>query len=138
MWNLGNPSKSCPLVANRYNTGKLPFSLLSVQALKDVAVVAQMGMEKYDRDNWRKGLPWTEVLDSALRHQFAWLEGENLDVESGLPHLAHAMWNLMTLLDYAVNHPECDDRPDPNIWALRDDVPLLPDDFVRYVCSPNG
>ena len=113
--------------AERHNTGKLPFSLLSVQALRDVAAVCQMGVVKYARDNWRKGLPWTEVLDSAFRHQFAWLDGEDLDEESGLPHLAHAMWNLMTLLDFAVTRPDFDDRYKPRPSA----APLLPKDALQ-------
>lgn len=96
--------------AIRYNQCKPPLSMLSVKALLDIAMVYEMGAQKYARDNWRKGMSWTSVMDSLLRHALAWLDGENDDHESGLPHMAHLAWNAMTLLEYINTHPELDDR----------------------------
>lgn len=40
-----------------------------------------------------------------------WQRGEDIDPESGQPHLAHAMCNLRMLTLYTKNFPEGDDRP---------------------------
>jgi hypothetical protein len=45
-----------------------------------------------------------------MRHIGAYADGENLDGETGLSHLAHARCCLGFLLDYEVEHPELDDR----------------------------
>jgi hypothetical protein len=41
----------------------------------------------------------------------AWQRGEEVDPESGLPHLAHAMCNLRMLTYYAEHYTEGNDRP---------------------------
>ena len=48
-------------------------------------------------NNWKSGMPVTEVWESLQRHLHAWIEGEDNDDESGLSHLGHAMCNLMFL-----------------------------------------
>lgn len=61
--------------------------------------------------NWAKGMPWSVPFGCLMRHMAAWQRGEELDPESGLPHLAHAMCNLRMLTLYAKQYPEGDDRP---------------------------
>jgi len=91
--------------------GKAPISQLDVEMLRQVALVMEFGEAKYDRGNWRKGIPFNRCLDSALRHVLSFKEGETLDHESNLPHLAHACANLMFLLRYeADNRVDLDDR----------------------------
>jgi len=58
------------------------------------------GANKYGRFNWREHTVSSSVYyDAALRHLMAWFDGENLDPESGLHHLAHAMACCNILLD---------------------------------------
>ena len=72
------------------------------------------GGGKYPMHNWRKGLPWTEVAESAMRHIKAFAsKGEDFDKETGLHHLKHAACNLAFLLEYLNTHPELDDRHKP-------------------------
>lgn len=97
-------------LADRYNQGKLPMSLLDRYAIEELVKVLQFGANKYARHNWRKGLSQSDILDSTLRHVFAALDGEDLDPESGLPHMAHAMCNCMFYLANGKYHPELDDR----------------------------
>ena len=52
-----------------------------------------------------------QPLACALRHLAAFQRGEDLDPESGLPHLAHAMCNLRMLTLYSRTYKEGDDRP---------------------------
>jgi len=47
---------------------------------------------------------------SLSRHLRAWLMGEDMDPESGLPHLAHLIYDALMLLDYSNNHKDKDDR----------------------------
>jgi len=95
----------------RYNHGKVDFSLIPLKTLEQEAMVWQYGEQKYKRFNWMKGMPWSAVLASALRHLGAWQAGEDCDPDSGLPHIAHAMCNLRMLTLYADKYPEGDDRP---------------------------
>lgn len=65
---------------------------------------------KYAPNNWRLGFTWSLSANALLRHYLAWVGGEDRDPESGLHHLAHAAWHCLTLVQYANDHPEKDDR----------------------------
>lgn len=81
----------------RYNSGKLRWTLVDFDALEDMVRVLEFGADKYSADNWKQGLRTTEVSESLMRHLFAYLRGEDLDPESGLPHTGHIMCNAMFL-----------------------------------------
>lgn len=85
--------------ALRYNTGKpeLSYVLDVMPALKDMVAVMEFGAQKYDRNNWQKGFPKEKLLDSLLRHVDAFYSGEDVDPESGLPHVGHIMCNAAFL-----------------------------------------
>lgn len=94
----------------RYNSGKPDLSLTPLETLFDEARVWMYGEKKYARFNWQKGMKWSVPLACALRHLAAWQRGEDLDPESGQPHLAHVMCNVRMLTYYAEHYPEGDDR----------------------------
>ena len=98
--------------AKRYNEGKpkLSFVLDFQEAIALVSQVSEFGAHKYGRYNWQKGLPYTSVSDSLLRHLTAFQNGEDNDPESGLPHTAHIAWNALALAEFFVKNPEKDDR----------------------------
>jgi hypothetical protein len=52
----------------------------------------------HDPDNWKKVAP-QRYKDAAYRHWLAYLKGEKLDPESGLPHLHHCACNLAFLIE---------------------------------------
>lgn len=97
-------------IAARFNKTKTLLSAVSPFVYYMVALIWTMGAIKYERDNWRKGMPFSDVMDSFERHYFAWKLGEENDSESGLHHLAHAAWNILVLLEFCFTHPEMDDR----------------------------
>ena len=87
----------------RYNEGKTRWSLVDFDSLEDMVKVLEQGSEKYDDNNWKKGLKTTEIVESILRHTFAYLNGEDIDPESGLHHAGHIMSNAM-FLSYMVKY----------------------------------
>ena len=85
------------------DAGKIRFSLLPWDAMRQVVAVLEYGARKYSVDNWRK-VPDARrrYYDAALRHLTAWWEGKSgepaNDPESGLPHLAHACCCVLFLI----------------------------------------
>lgn len=94
----------------KHDQGKAPMSLLDRKWLEGTAQVLRFGAQKYAAHNWRKGLPVTRVTDAALRHIMAFLDGEDTDPESGLPHLDHASCCLMFASNMHKTRPDMDDR----------------------------
>jgi hypothetical protein len=72
--------------------------------------VLEYGAEKYDRFNWYKGMPVTQLSESLLRHMFAFLSGEDKDPESGIDHLGHIMSYDMFLSNGMREKYQYDDR----------------------------
>lgn len=89
-------------VADRFNTGKVQLSFLleAPDAVRGLCRVLEIGAKKYDRDNWKKGMPFDTVMDSLLRHLLSFKEGEHFDPESGLPHTDHVLANSVFLSQY--------------------------------------
>ena len=78
---------------------KLRYDLMPLDAERSVVEVLTYGARKYSPENWWK-VPdlKTRYHAAARRHIAAWAGGEQLDPESRLPHLAHAMCCLLFVL----------------------------------------
>lgn len=94
----------------RYNADKVQWGLLPMEALEGCIRVFEFGAKKYSIGNWEKGMSWRAVYESLQRHLAAWQKGEELDDDSGLPHIDHAMCNLIMLTQYRKTYTEGDDR----------------------------
>ena len=89
------------------------FDLIPTEPLRYLALVYGMGAKKYADDNWRKGYDWKLSYGAMQRHLNAFWGGEDMDPESHLPHLAHAMWHCATLLWFSENYTDGDTRAIP-------------------------
>jgi hypothetical protein len=96
--------------AKKNDQGKLPIDLIPIRPLFDLAAVLQHGMIKYDAHNWRKGFSYSRTYAAAQRHLLLWFSGVDLDDDSQLNHLAHALCNIVFLLEFTHTHKELDDR----------------------------
>lgn len=95
---IGNPSKAM-------------FQLIPPESEEAIARVMTYGLKKYEPRNWEKGLPWSEIVGSLRRHLNAFLQGEQLDSESGLPHVWHLHANSAMLVAMVGRRPDLNDLP---------------------------
>lgn len=79
----------------RHNEGKPKWSLVNYNSLVPMIRVLEWGAINYGIDNWKKGLDKKEILESMQRHLASLMDGEELDSQTGLPHMAHIQCNAM-------------------------------------------
>lgn len=96
--------------ALRYNQDKLRWSLVDYEALEPMVRVLEFGADKYAPDNWKKGMSYRSTSESLLRHMYAFMNGEDIDPESGISHIGHVLCNAMFLSNYLKHREEFDDR----------------------------
>ena len=94
----------------RHNTGKLPVDLVPPSAIFGMAKVLEAGAKKYEARNWERGMKWTTVYASLMRHLLKWMNGEDVDPESGCSHMEHVLCNAAFLVEYEKTCPHLDDR----------------------------
>ena len=102
--------------ATKYDEGKVDLTIIPTAAQEEIAKVFTFGAKKYERTNFAKGkgLLYTRILASLLRHIYAFMKGEDLDPETGLSHIAHAGANVCMLLHY-ISKKETFDNDDRNV-----------------------
>ena len=88
------------ILGRKFDQSKPRMELLPPLATLEVAKVLTFGAQKYEPNNW-KYVPdaANRYTAGALRHIFATMAQEQLDPESGLDHLAHAICCLMFILE---------------------------------------
>ena len=100
------------------------YDMIPADALELVAEHYGKGAEKYPPfdnddgygvlDNWRRGYAWSLSFAAMMRHAWAFWRGEDIDPETGSPHLAAIVWHALTLLHWSLNpklKAKYDDRP---------------------------
>lgn len=81
------------------DAGKPRPTLVPVSLIRAVTLIREHGCRKYKEiENWRQVEP-QRYRDAMYRHWLAYLDGERLDPESGLPHIWHCACNLAFLIE---------------------------------------
>lgn len=97
----------------RYGMCKPSLALLPGPAQVAAAIVHELGAKKYGAYNWRT-VPKIELmvyLNAILRHLHRYIDGEDLDEESGQSHLAHVIACCNIVIDAEHIDNLHDDRP---------------------------
>lgn len=86
------------------DVGKPRLTLVPRRIIFDIAKVREYGIEKYhDPENWRR-VEIERYRDAAFRHFMTYLDDPHgVDLESGLPHLAHLACNIAFLCEMEGN-----------------------------------
>lgn len=110
---------------------KVSISKFPVVAILHGAMAMMDGAAKYDPYNWRAENVQAHIyVDAAMRHLFAWWEGEELAKDSKTHHLGHAVACLAILLDAQHSGNLIDDRP---IQRDGDGQPIDPEWLARVM-----
>lgn len=103
----GLPEKE---LGRKDDKGKSRVDLVDPEFLLGLGNVLGFGASKYAAHNWRNGINASRLIAAAYRHLGAINAGEDLDPESGLPHVHH-LGCCIQFLDWTLRHrPEFDDR----------------------------
>lgn len=80
--------------------GKLKLNLVPPRAIRSMALVREFGVNKYkDPWGWKSKVTVDEFVEAAKRHILAVELGDELDPESGLLHLEHALTSLAMAIE---------------------------------------
>jgi len=94
----------------KYDQGKARLDLIPHEALEELGKVLAFGANKYGTSNWANGINYSRLIAASLRHISAYNGGEDLDPESGLCHIDHAMCNLVFLSWMRKHRTDMDNR----------------------------
>ena len=84
------------------------FSLIPAKFLWDLAEHYGKGEQKYAARNWQKAYDWELAIDAHDRHYNLWLQGEDIDNETGSHNLVAACWHLIALWWFQRNNKGTD------------------------------
>lgn len=116
--------------ARKDDSEKPKMGLISSIALDALAKVLTHGAKKYSPNNWRNGFVHSRPYDAMQRHLVAYNKGEDIDADSGFPHLWCAFCELMFLIELRETHPEMDDR-----WKPKSKLRGVVDELLTNVAT---
>jgi hypothetical protein len=82
--------EGCGKEGTKHDTEKTRLDLIPCEALEQIGRGFTYGATKYGDHNYRRGIDYSRLYGAALRHLNAFWGGEDIDEDSGLPHLALA------------------------------------------------
>lgn len=93
----------------KFDNQKPQWSLVPSTAMEEIVDVLTYGANKYSPDNWKYvDNHDTRYFNAAMRHIWAWRQGERFDEESHKSHLAHAACCLLFLMAFDHEEDHCD------------------------------
>lgn len=98
------------LEGRKDDAGKVRIELIPPELIFAVGDILAFGANKYEDRNWERGMNWSRVFGSLMRHLWAWWAGEKADAETGKSHLWHAGCCIAFLIAYEERKIGNDDR----------------------------
>lgn len=80
------------------------YDLISPIGMRRLAETMEEGRKKYGYFNWERGMPIGDILNHAIAHIYAYLEGKPTNEDD----LAHAAWGLFAAMHMEETHPNLD------------------------------
>lgn len=99
-----------PVTGGKKGNKLARYDLIPSDALELLAEHYGKGAKKYSDNNWRLGYKWGLSFAALMRHAWAFWRGEDIDEETGTPHLIAVAWHAFALHTFTKTHPELDDR----------------------------
>jgi hypothetical protein len=96
---------------------KVRLDLIAPEFITATAEILTFGVAKYEEHNWKKGIKYQRIYRACMGHLIAWYCGEELDEETGKPHLWHASCCLMFLI-YYTTYPKAFSKFDDRAFGI--------------------
>ncbi len=85
------------------------YDLIPTQGMIEVSKVLTEKLNKYGKNEWKWGIPWTEVLSALKKHLSKFEIGEDF-TKDGLLHIAEVASDALILAEFYSIYPQGDDR----------------------------
>ena len=94
--------------------GKGRYDLITPHMVRRLAGVYERGAKNHGDRNWEKGVPFSRLYSSALRHIFQALEGKTDE-----DHICQCIWNLAAIVHFQeTGRIDLNDLPTTNSSTL--------------------
>lgn len=101
--------------------GKPRYDLIPPLALRRVADLYTKGAEHYGDRNWEKGMPFSRMFASLLRHAYQFAMGHREE-----DHLAAVVFNALGIMHFQeLRHTSLDDMSHLNKWKVLNTKPSV-------------
>lgn len=101
--------------AKRNDEGKVRLDLIPPEWVWALGGILTVGAKPHGDRNWEKGMRWSRMIGSLLRHLYKFLSGSKYDSGTGYHHLALVAWNALALMSYDLRKIGEDDLKWPSI-----------------------
>lgn len=89
------------------------YDLVPAEPLRLLAKHYGVGSKKYEDRNWENGYEWSKSFAALNRHLWQFWNGEDIDAETGSPHIIAVAWHAFALAEFMITHRQFDNRPTP-------------------------
>lgn len=88
---------------------EIRYDLIPPHGLNEVNKVFSAKLGKYEKNKWKDGITWSEVLSNLKKHLIEYEQGNDF-TNDGLLNMAHVAEDALILCEYYKIYPQGDDR----------------------------
>jgi hypothetical protein len=124
------PTETFDTGATRSKLDGMRYDLISPFGLQRLAARYALGAKNFGDNNWRKGMPFSALMNHLMHHLAMYLAGERDD-----DHLAAAAWGLFAMMEQEETNPKMNDLYDFGEVGLEEEEPAMTPDELRYAVT---